>query len=64
MQTTTEQVSISLPPTHWDMLNIYADENKLTLDAAASDVLLCAVGEMMAQIDYINYLIEQNNELA
>ena len=46
------------------MLNTYADENKLTLDAAASDVLLCAVGEMMAQIDYINYLMEQNNELA
>ncbi len=46
------------------MLNTFADENKLTLSAAVSDVLLCAVGEMMAQVDYTNYLMEQNNEPA
>ena len=62
MQTITADLPISLPTEHWDMLNTFADENKLTLSAAVSDVLLCAVGEMMAQVDYTNYLMEQNNE--
>lgn len=44
------------------MLNTYADENELTPSSAASDVLLCAIGEMIAQSDYIDYLMKEGNE--
>lgn len=62
MEMLTTELSISLPARHWDMLNTYADENELTPSSAASDVLLCAIGEMIAQSDYIDYLMKEGNE--
>ena len=44
------------------MLNTYADENKLTPHTAASTVLLSAIDEMIAQAEFIDSLMKEDNE--
>lgn len=55
----TRSIDVSLPMKHWKEIEEYADDNNLTVGAAASDILLCAVGEWLSQADYISYLMSQ-----
>jgi hypothetical protein len=50
------QLLIQLPISHWIELEDYAQSNGFSLDQAASDALLCHIGEWMAEADFINYL--------
>jgi hypothetical protein len=58
----SRQLSISLPAKYWEELEDYAAVNKLTIEGAASDTLLCAIGEWLATADYIDYLSKEQEE--
>jgi hypothetical protein len=56
MDTQRRQLLIQLPISHWIELEDYAQSNGFSLDQAASDALLCHIGEWIAEADFINHL--------
>jgi hypothetical protein len=51
-----KQLLISLPVEYWIELEDFAQENKISVDYAASEILLCSIAEWVEDVDLIEQL--------